>query len=101
MMLPLEIYIVDGYRTPFTKFHTDLSNELPYMLGSSPAKHLFLHSGVDPSCVDHVVFGCCNQPANTLGNIARLIGVRSGVPEEVPAVTVHRNCASGFEAFEY
>jgi len=100
-MLPKEIYIVDGYRTPFAKFHTTLGDEPPYLFGSSPAKHLFLQTGIDPSRVDEVVFGCCNQPANTIGNIARLIGVRSGVPEEVPAVTVHRNCASGFEAITY
>lgn len=100
-MLPREIYIVDGYRTPFTKFHTDLGDEPPYLFGSTPAKYLFHKTGVDPSRVDEVVFGCCNQPANTIGNIARLIGVRSGVPESVPAVTVHRNCASGFEAITY
>jgi len=100
-MLPKEIYIVDGYRTPFAKFHTILGDEPPYLFGSSPAKHLFLQTGIDPSRVDEVIFGCCNQPANTIGNIARLIGVRSGVPEEVPAVTVHRNCASGFEAITY
>ena len=100
-MLPKEIYIVDGYRTPFSKFNTDLQDEPPYLFGTSPAKHLFLQTGIDPSRVDEVVFGCCNQPANTIGNIARLIGVRSGVPEDVPAVTVHRNCASGFEAITY
>ena len=100
-MLPREIYIVDGYRTPFSKFNTDLQDEPPHLFGTSPAQHLFLQTGIDPSRVDEVIFGCCNQPANTIGNIARLIGVRSGVPEDVPAVTVHRNCASGFEAITY
>ena len=96
-----EFYIVDGYRTPFTKFNTDLGDEPVHLLGVSPSKHLFLKTGVDPNEVDEVIFGCCNQPGNTLGNVSRLIGLRSGVPEEVPAVTVHRNCASGFEAITY
>lgn len=96
-----DIFIVDGYRTPFCKFGTDLADEETAHLGISPAKYLFTKTGVDPKTVDHVIFGCCNQPANQIGNISRFIGVRSGVPEEVPAVTVHRNCASGFEAITY
>jgi len=96
-----DIFIVDGYRTPFCKFGTDLADEETSHLGISPSKHLFTKTGVDPNVVDHVVFGCCNQPATQIGNIARSIGVRSGVPEEVPAVTVHRNCASGFEPITY
>jgi len=42
------------------------------------------------------LFGVC-QPAEA-ANIARVISLRAGIPESVPAVTVHRNCASGFEA---
>lgn len=95
------VFIVKGLRTPFCKFHTDLANEPTPFLGISPAKELFAQTGVDPEDVDEVIFGCCNQPGNTIGNIARFIGVRSGVPERVPAVTVHRNCASGFEAITY
>lgn len=95
------MYIVEGFRTPFCKFGTTLSEEPIINLGSSPSKALFTSTGVDPGVVDHVVFGCCYQPINTLGNVARTIGIRSGVPESVPAVTVHRNCASGFEAITY
>ena len=92
------MYLVGGFRTPFCKFNTLLADEPVYSLGSSPAKHLLATLGVDPEYVDEVIFGCCNQPATTLANIARTIAVRSGVPETVPASTVHRNCASGFEA---
>jgi acetyl-CoA C-acetyltransferase/acetyl-CoA acyltransferase len=96
-----DFYIVDGYRTPFCKFNTHLSHELTHELGVSPAKYLLTKTCVDPELIDEVIFGCCNQPADTIGNIARTIGVRSGVPERVPAVTVHRNCASGLEAITY
>ena len=92
------VYLVGGFRTPFCRFNTDLADEPVYSLGANPAKHLLTTLGVDPTYVDEVIFGCCNQPATTLANVARTIAVRSGVPEIVPASTVHRNCASGFEA---
>jgi acetyl-CoA C-acetyltransferase/acetyl-CoA acyltransferase len=47
--------------------------------------------------VDEVIFGCVAQPADA-ANVARVIALRSGIPERVPALTVQRNCASGCEA---
>ncbi|HXE43159.1 MAG TPA: thiolase family protein, partial [Candidatus Baltobacteraceae bacterium] len=44
-----------------------------------------------------VIFGCVGQPPDT-ANIARVLALRAGIPKSVPAVTVHRNCASGCEA---
>ena len=41
--------------------------------------------------------GCVAQPADA-ANIARVIALRAGIPDTVSAVTVHRNCASGFES---
>ena len=41
--------------------------------------------------------GCVCQPAEA-ANVARVIALRSGIPKHIPAMTVHRNCASGFEA---
>lgn len=91
------MYIVSGNRTPFTKMGTDLSNEPVQNLGISTAKHLISSTGLDVSHIDHVIYGCVNQPADAQ-NVARVIAVRSGVPKHVPAVSVHRNCASGFES---
>jgi acetyl-CoA C-acetyltransferase/acetyl-CoA acyltransferase len=47
--------------------------------------------------VDEVIFGCVAQPVDA-ANVARVIALRAGVPESVPASTVQRNCASGCEA---
>ena len=52
---------------------------------------------VDAARLDHVIFGNCAQPAEA-ANITRVAALRAGVPERVPGVTVHRNCASGMEA---
>jgi acetyl-CoA C-acetyltransferase/acetyl-CoA acyltransferase len=58
---------------------------------------LLTRTGLDPQLIDEVIFGCVCQPAEA-ANISRVIALRAGIPESVPAVTVHRNCASGFEA---
>src|SRR5206468_8780087 len=44
-----------------------------------------------------VIFGCVAQPVDA-ANVARVIALRAGIPERVPALTVQRNCASGCEA---
>lgn len=44
-----------------------------------------------------MIFGCVAQPAEAV-NVARVIALNAGIPQEIPAYTVHRNCASGFES---
>ncbi len=91
------LMIIDGVRTPFCKMATDLASCSADTLGSFAVKALLTKTGLDPSEVDEVIFGCVSQPAEAM-NIARVIALRSGIPESVPAMTVHRNCASGFES---
>src|SRR5262249_26983693 len=67
-------------------------------LGRIAVSALLTRTGLDPARIDEVIFGCVAQPAEA-ANIARVIALRAGVPERVPALTVHRNCASGCEAF--
>jgi acetyl-CoA C-acetyltransferase/acetyl-CoA acyltransferase len=66
-------------------------------LGRIAVNALLTRTGLDPNRIDEVIFGCVAQPADA-ANVARVIALRAGVPESVPAVTVHRNCASGCEA---
>jgi acetyl-CoA acetyltransferase family protein len=93
----VSMYIVDGTRTPFCKIGTNFEDQSASILGISAVKNLLVQSGIDSSVIDEVIFGCVSQPADTM-NIARVISVLSNIPESVPAVSVHRNCASGFEA---
>ena len=44
-----------------------------------------------------MVVGWCGQPIHA-ANVARVISLRAGIPKHVPALTLHRNCASGMEA---
>jgi acetyl-CoA acetyltransferase family protein len=94
------LYIVEGVRTPFCKAGTTLTSCDAIELGRTASAAVLASTGVDPGEIDEVVFGCVGQPIDA-ANAARVIALRAGVPEHVPAITVHRNCASGFEAITY
>src|SRR3989440_5915480 len=96
-MKPDRLVIVDGVRTPFCKMGTDLARLGADELGRIAVNSLLTRTGLDPARIDEVVFGCVGQPADA-ANVARVIALRAGIPEKVPALTVHRNCASGCEA---
>ena len=91
------LVIIDGVRTPFCKAGTDLAHFDAVELGRLAVTGLLTRTGFSPALVDEVIFGCVAQPAEA-ANVARVIALRSGIPEHVPAVTVHRNCASGLES---
>ncbi len=91
------IYIVDGVRTPFAKAGTTFFDSDAAELGRAAVALLVARTGIDPSRIEEVIIGCAGQPADS-ANVGRVIALRAGIPESVPAITVHRNCASGFEA---
>lgn len=96
-MNPSRLVIVDGVRTPFCKMGGSLARLAADELGRVAVNALLTRTGFDPGLVDEVIFGCVAQPADA-ANVARVIALRAGIPERVPAVTVHRNCASGCES---
>lgn len=91
------LVIVDGVRTPFRRAGTDFKNVSVDALGAVAVRALIARTGIDPAKVDEVIFGCVCQPPET-ANVTRVMALRAGIPHEVPAMTVHRNCASGLEA---
>jgi len=91
------LYIVDGARLPQARAGGRLANLSAGDLGTSVVKGILARTGIDPATIDEVIIGCVCQPAEE-SNLARVISLRSGIPQSVPARTVHRNCASGFEA---
>ena len=80
------LVIVDGVRTPFCKAGSDLSSLGADELGRIAVSALLTRTGLDPQLVDEVIFGCVGQPAEA-ANIARVISLRAGIPESVPAMT--------------
>jgi acetyl-CoA C-acetyltransferase/acetyl-CoA acyltransferase len=91
------LVIVDGVRTPFSKAGTELASLGADELGRIAVNALLTKTGLDAALVDEVIFGCVAQPVDA-ANVARVIALRAGIPQSVPAITVQRNCASGCEA---
>ncbi len=92
-----KVAIVGGVRTPYIKAGTRFAELSAVDLGRLAVKELLARSGLDPAVVDSVVIGNVAQPMEAV-NIARVISLYAGLPEAVPAFTVHRNCASGMQA---
>ena len=99
-MTPLESRVVflSGVRTGFGAFGGALKDLSATDLGTLAAQGALARSGVEPSSVDHVVFGNVLQTSTDAPYLARHIGLRAGAPVETPALTVNRLCGSGFEA---
>jgi len=89
--------ILAGIRTPFVK-SGDVFKDIPaYDLARLVCREVIDRSGVPVDRIDEVILGNVAQPAEA-ANIARVSALLAGVPIRVPAVTVHRNCASGMES---
>lgn len=97
-MSPRErIAILDGIRTPMAKVGTFLRDMEADELGAVSAREILQKTNIDPKRIDEVIIGNVAQPAHA-ANVGRVIALKAGVPIQVPAITVHRNCASGMEA---
>jgi acetyl-CoA acetyltransferase family protein len=92
------VVFLSGARTGFGSFGGTLKDHSATDLGAISAKGALARSGVEPTAVDHVVFGNVLQTSADAIYLARHVGLRAGLPVETPAVTVNRLCGSGFEA---
>ena len=91
------VAVVAGVRTPFAKAGGALAGVPAQELGRVAARECLDRSGFPPSGIDEVILGCAGQPSDA-ANIARVVALNAGVPQSVPACTVHRNCASAMES---
>ena len=93
-----DVVFLSGRRTPFGTFGGSLKDFSATDLGVVAAKSALEQAGVPADAVGHVVFGNALQTSADAIYLARHIGLRAGVPVEVPALTVNRLCGSGFQA---
>ncbi|HLG93367.1 MAG TPA: acetyl-CoA C-acyltransferase, partial [candidate division Zixibacteria bacterium] len=93
-----EVVVLNGARTPFGEFCGSLKNLSAIELGLKAATEAVKRSGVKPEWVDQVVFGNVMQTSGDAIYLARHIGLKCGLPQSVPALTVNRLCGSGLEA---
>ena len=84
-------------RTPIGKFGGSLASLSAADMGAVAAKAAMDRAGVQPQQVEETIFGNARQ-AGGGPNPARQISIRSGVPQEVPAYTVNKACASGMKS---
>jgi acetyl-CoA C-acetyltransferase len=91
------VYILSAVRTPIGKFGGSLASLTAADMGVVAAKAALERAGVRPQQVEETIFGNGRQ-AGGGPNPARQISVRSGVPQEVPAYTVNKACASGMKS---
>jgi acetyl-CoA C-acetyltransferase len=91
------VYILSAVRTPIGKFGGSMASLTAADMGVVAAKAAIERAGVRPEQVEETIFGNARQ-AGGGPNVARQISVRSGVPQEVPAFTVNKACASGMKS---
>ncbi|MGH2784049.1 MAG: acetyl-CoA C-acetyltransferase [Actinomycetota bacterium] len=96
-----EAYIIEAARTPVGKRGGSLSQMHPADLGAHILKAVVERSGVDPATVDDVIFGCIDQLGPQAGDIARTAWLAAGYPEDVPGVTIDRQCGSSQQAVHF
>jgi acetyl-CoA C-acetyltransferase len=87
------VYILSAVRTPIGKFGGSLASQTAADMGVVAARAAIERAGVRPEQIEETIFGNARQ-AGGGPNPARQISVRSGVPQEVPAFTVNKACAS-------
>ncbi len=93
------VYIVDGCRTPFLKARSGPGPFRPSDLAVLAAQPLLARQAFAPTELDEVVLGCIGPTPDEV-NIGRVVSLRIGCGDKVPAWTVQRNCASGMQAID-
>ncbi len=96
-----EAYIIDAVRTPVGRRRGGLAAVHPADLGGHVLKALVERTGVDPSAVEDVIFGCVDTIGPQAGDIARTCWLAAGLPDEVPGTTVDRQCGSSQQAIHF
>ena len=96
-----EAFIVDAVRTPVGKRGGTLATIHPADLGAASIKALLQRTGIDPGAVEDVIFGNVDSVGGQAGDIARTCWLAAGLPEEVPGVTVDRQCGSSQQAVHF
>jgi len=92
------VVIVDGARTPMAEYNGHFTDISAIELGAIAAKEALQRSGFAPDEIDHVIVGNALQTSSDAIYGARHVGLKAGVPKEVPALTVNRLCGSGIQS---
>ena len=92
------VVIASAARTAIGSYGKSLKGVAPSDLGATAAQAALERAGVDPAQVDHVVFGNVIHTEPGDAYMARVVGMKAGIPKETPAYTVNRLCGTGVQS---
>jgi acetyl-CoA C-acetyltransferase len=93
-----EVVVVSGVRTAIGDFGGSLKEFAPTDLGARCVREALARAKVAPEEVGHVVFGNVIHTESKDMYLSRVCAINSGIPKEVPAMTLNRLCGSGLQA---
>jgi len=93
-----DVVFLSGVRTGFGTFGGSLKDLSAIDLGAHASRAALERARIPVAEIGHTVFGNALQTSADAIYLARHVGLKAGLPIEVPAVTVNRLCGSGFEA---
>src|SRR5688572_6997714 len=96
-----EAFIIDAVRTPVGKRGGGLADVHPADMGAHVLNAIVERNDVDPLAYEDVYFGCVDTLGPQAGDIARTCWLAAGLPEEVPGVTIDRQCGSSQQALHF
>src|SRR6201997_2424579 len=97
-MVPTDVVIVSGARTPMSRYTGAFSDVSAIDLAAVASQEAIRRSHVDPADFDHAIFGNVMQTSADALYGARHVALKAGLKTETPAVTVNRLCGSGIES---
>jgi len=93
-----DVFVVEGARTAFGAFGGSFKDTSAIELGTAAAVGAMQRASVEPAEIDGVFFGNVIQSSPDAIYMARHVGLKSGVPQEAPGLTLNRLCGSGLQA---
>jgi acetyl-CoA acyltransferase len=93
--------IVDAVRTPIGRRNGVFKDFHPVDLASIPLQALIERNQLDPSLIDDVIMGTVSQTGEQAYNVGRNAALAAGFPEEVPGVTIDRQCGSSQQSAHF
>ena len=86
-----EVVVVSGVRLPVGSYGGSLKNTPAIDMGAMVVKEAVKRAGIEPAVVDEVIIG-------QVGEVARAISLKAGMPKETTAYSVNRQCGSGLQS---
>ena len=94
-----QAFICDAIRTPFGRYGGTLSGVRTDDLAAVPLRALMARNpNVDWQAVTDVLYGCVNQAGEDNRNVAHMVSLLAGLPQQIPGATINRLCGSGMDA---